>query len=509
LPYYVGQVIPQEKDLLVATPELFRSRFNIQVLLQHEVLSVDPAGQSIVVKDLSSGRTFSAGYDALVLATGTEPVKPPIPGLDSPGVFTLRTISDANRLKSWITEKKAARAAIIGAGFIGLETAENLVHLGISVSIFEMLPQVMPPLDPEIAAVLQKELVSHGVEVFLGDGVAKIASETGALNLQTRGGLKRDFDMVLLAAGVRPEVSLAKGARLEIGQLGGVRVDDRMRTSDPHIWAVGDAAEVKNVITGEWNLIALAGPASREGRIAADCIMGRNSRFRGAQGTLVCRVFDTTVAASGVSEKTLVELAKAGRNLPYEKIYIHPGNHAGYFPGAQTMTIKLIFSPRDGKILGVQAVGGEGVDKRVDVIALAIQKGATVFDLEEAELCYAPQFGSTKDPVNLAGMVAANALRGDSPLVHWEQALHGDLFILDVRDPVEYKGGHADGAVNVPLPVLRQRLAEIPRDKKIGVCCAAGQRSYYATRILRMNGYDALNIPGGMTSFPAALKQAD
>jgi NADPH-dependent 2,4-dienoyl-CoA reductase/sulfur reductase-like enzyme/rhodanese-related sulfurtransferase len=506
LPYYVGEVISREKDLLVATPELFRRRFNIQVRLRHEVVSIDPAGQTISVKDLENGREYREDYTSLVLAPGTVPLIPPVPGLDSPGVFTLRTIDDSNRLKAWISEKKVKKAAIIGAGFIGMEAAENLTRLGISVSIFEMLPQVMPPLDPEIAATLQEVLLAHDVQLYLADGVARLDSSQAAISLRTRSGADLAFDMVLLAAGVKPEIALARSAGLQIGQLGGIRVDQRMQTSNKHIWAVGDAVEVRNFVTGEWNLVALGGPASREGRIAADAIMGRDSHFRGSQATSVCQVFDTIVAATGVSEKSLLALAKSGHIIPYEKVYLHPGNHAGYYPGARTMTIKLIFSPKDGKILGAQAVGGEGVEKRIDVISMAIQKDATVLDLEEAELCYAPQFGSTKDPVNLAGMVASNALRGDSPLIHWDQALKSGDFILDVRDPLEYESGHAEGAINIPLPTLRDHLRDLPSGKEIAVCCAAGQRSYYATRILKMNGFTVKNISGGMTSFRSRPK---
>jgi rhodanese-related sulfurtransferase len=304
--------------------------------------------------------------------------------------------------------------------------------------------------------------------------------------------------MVLLAMGVRPDTTLARQAGLEIGQLGGIRVDERMRTSAPNIWAVGDAVEVRNFITGEWGLIPLAGPASRQGRIAADVIFGRNSRFRGVQGTLVCKVFAATVAATGITERALQHLKKP---IAYEKVYLHPSNHAAYYPGAKPINLKLLFSPADGKILGAQAVGEEGVEKRIDVISMAIQKGSTVFDLEEAEMCYAPQFGSAKDPVNMAGMVAANVLRGDSPVTHWNNIDPSRYFVLDVREPFEFKADHFEGAVNIPLPVLRNRLREIPRDKAVTVYCAAGQRSYYAARILIQNGYEVKNISGGMTTF--------
>jgi rhodanese-related sulfurtransferase len=304
--------------------------------------------------------------------------------------------------------------------------------------------------------------------------------------------------MVLLSTGVKPEATLAEKAGLEIGHLGGIRVDEQMRTSDERIWAVGDAIEVRNFITGEWTLVPLAGPASRQGRIAADVIFGRETRFRGVQGTMVCRVFDRTVAATGLSEKVLHGMAG---KLKYEKVYLHPNNHASYYPGAKPITIKLLFSTEDGKILGAQAVGSEGVERRIDIISMAIQKGSTIYDLEEAEMCYAPQFGSTKDPVNMAGMVAANVLRGDNPTIHWEEINKSQYYILDVREPAEFTTGHVDGAGNIPLGSLRKRMGELSRNKEIVIYCAAGQRSYYANRILSQNGFSVRNISGGMTTY--------
>jgi rhodanese-related sulfurtransferase len=307
--------------------------------------------------------------------------------------------------------------------------------------------------------------------------------------------------MALLAVGVRPEVSLAKQSGLEIGALGGIRVTNQMRTSNENIWAVGDAVEVRDFITGDWSLIPLAGPANRQGRIAADVILGRDSSFRGVQGTMVCKVFNTTVAATGVSEKTLQRLKDKGKEIPYEKVYLHPGQHAAYYPGAKPITMKLMYSPKDGRILGAQAVGEDGVEKRIDVIAMAMQKHATVYDLEEADLCYAPQFGTAKDAVNFAGMVAANASRGDSPTAHWANVNDPGAFILDVREPSEFKGGHFEGAINIPLPTLREKMNELPRDQEILVYCGVGQRSYYAARILRLNGFSARSISGGMMTY--------
>ncbi|HSW59053.1 MAG TPA: FAD-dependent oxidoreductase [Dehalococcoidales bacterium] len=498
LPYFVGQVIAEEKDLLIATPQLFANRFNIQVRLHHEVISIDRANRVLEVKNLESGQISREKYTALVLSPGSSANLPLIPGIDLSGIFTLRTIGDSRKIKEWLVLKKVKKAAVIGAGFIGLETVENLVKLGLEVSLIEMLPQVMPNLDPDIAMRLQERLNSKGVSLHLGETVTRFAiNNTGNnLSVHTRSGHVLECDLVILATGVLPEVSLARAAGLQIGELGGIRVTDRLQTSDSHIWAVGDAIEFRDFITGEWCLTPLAGPASRQGRIAADVIAGREARFRGTQGTMVCEVLGLTVASTGQTEKLLKNL-----NVDYEKVYLFPGHHAGYFPGAKQLSMKLLFSPIDGKILGAQAVGEEGVDKRIDVISLAIQKGGTVYDLEEAELCYAPQFGAAKDPVNLAGMIAANTLRGDSPLTHWQSLVKSDLYIVDVREPAEFAFGHVEGAVNIPLGNLRKRLNELPSEKELAVYCGVGQRSYYATRILYQNGFKVRNISGGITAY--------
>ena len=503
LPYYVGNVITQEKSLLVATPELFSKRFNIEVRVQSEVTSIDREKHEIKIRNPLTGEIYTEKYDSLVLAPGSSPIKPPLPGIDLPGIFTLRTIPDSNRMKDWIVEKNVKRAVVVGGGFIGLETTENLVKRGIAVTIIEMLPQVMPPVDPEIAASLQEHLTANSVTLHLGDSVATFEHSpvNNTLIVTTKSGTRFECEMALLAVGVRPEVSLAKQSGLEIGALGGIRVTNQMRTSKENIWAVGDAVEVRDFITGDWSLISLAGPANRQGRIAADVILGRDSSFRGVQGTMVCKVFNTTVAATGVSEKTLQRLKDKGKEIPYEKVYLHPGQHAAYYPGAKPITMKLMYSPKDGRILGAQAVGEDGVEKRIDVIAMAMQKHATVYDLEEAELCYAPQFGTAKDAVNFAGMVAANASRGDSPTAHWANVNDPGAFILDVREPSEFKGGHFEGAINLPLPTLREKMNELPRDQEILVYCGVGQRSYYAARILRLNGFSARSISGGMMTY--------
>jgi NADPH-dependent 2,4-dienoyl-CoA reductase/sulfur reductase-like enzyme/rhodanese-related sulfurtransferase len=505
LPYYVGDIIADEEALLVATPQLFRERFHIEVRVGHEVQSIDREKREIEVRNCQTGEVHRERYDALVLAPGAVPVRPPIPGIDLPGIFSLRTIPDSRQIREQIAGGRAKRAVVVGGGFIGLEMTENLVRRGLSVTIVEMLPQVMPPVDPEMAVPIQQHLTANGVSLCLGDAVAGFEQgpEGNTISVTTKSGGRHVCDMVLLAIGVRPEITLARNAGLEIGQLGGIRVDDHMRTSDERIWAVGDAVEVSDFISGEWGLFPLAGVANRQGRIAADVILGRDVRFRGVQGTIVCQVFDITVAATGMSEKYLHRCKLRGQQWRYEKVYLHPGHHVNYYPGAKPVSMKLIFSTEDGKVLGAQAVGEEGVDKRIDVIAMAIQKGATVYDLEEAELCYAPQFGAAKDPVNIAGMIAANAMRGDAPVAHWAEAKSPQSYVLDVREPEEFDSGHAEGATNIPLHSLRDRMSELPRDREILVYCAVGQRSYYASRALRLNGLPARNISGGITNYGA------
>jgi NADPH-dependent 2,4-dienoyl-CoA reductase/sulfur reductase-like enzyme/rhodanese-related sulfurtransferase len=505
LPYYVGDVITDERDLLIATPELFRKRFNIEVRVRSEVRSIDREKHEIEVKNGEMGKVYRERYDALVLAPGAAPVRPSIPGIDLPGIFSLRTIPDSRQIRDQIAARKANRAVVVGGGFIGLEMTENLVRRGLSVTIVEMLPQVMPPVDPEMAVPIQEHLIANGVSLCLGDAVAGFEQnpEKNTISVITKSGRRYVCDIVLLAIGVRPEITLAREAGLEIGGLGGIRVDDQMRTSDGRIWAIGDAVEARDFVSGEWSLVPLAGVANRQGRLAADVILGREARFRGVQGTMACKVFDIAVAATGLSEKSLHRRKLSGRGQHYEKVYLHPGHHANYYPGAKPITMKLIFSTEDGKVLGAQAVGEEGVEKRIDVIAMAIQEGATVFDLEEAELCYAPQFGAAKDPVNIAGMIAANALRGDAPVAHWADAKSPQSYVLDVREPEEFALGHIEGAHNIPLNSLRGRMSELPRDREILVYCVVGQRSYYASRALRLDGFPARNISGGMKTYHA------
>ena len=503
LPYYVGNVIEKEESLLIATPELFRKRFEIDVRLQTEVVAIDRKNSRIEVKDLRNGQTYYETYDILVLSPGARPIKPPLPGIDLPGIFSLRTIPDSRQIKARINEFKAKHAVVVGGGYIGMEMTENLLKLGLAVTIVEMQAQVMPLLDPEMATPIHDELVKHGVVLRLNETVVGFEHNGDhSISVKLNSGLVEKADLVILSIGVRPETGLAQDAGLEIGPGGGIRVDDHMRTNDSKIWAIGDAVEVRDVITGHRGVIPLAGPANRQGRIAADTIMGRDRSFRGVQGTSVVGIVGLVAAFTGPAEKTLRKMGVWDETAQFEKVYLFPGHHAGYYPGAISIHLKLIFKKADGRIISAQAVGQDGVDKRIDVISMAIQKDATVFDLEEAELCYAPQFGSAKDPVNIAGMIAANVLRNDVQISHWEDLEKDKIFMLDVRDPSEYEKGHIDGAENIPLNDLRRRMGELPKNQEIWLYCQEGQRAYYAARVLNQHGYDTKNISGGYKILP-------
>jgi NADPH-dependent 2,4-dienoyl-CoA reductase/sulfur reductase-like enzyme/rhodanese-related sulfurtransferase len=514
LPYHISGVIPKESSLLVSNVQTFRVMFGIDARINCEAISIDPQKKTVDLRDVATGEVTTESYDKLVLAPGARSVRPPLPGIDLPGIFEVRTVPDARTIREWIEKgtsflagmysysgiqfvKPARRAVVIGGGFIGLETAENLVHAGFDVTLVEMLDQVLAPLDREFARLVEEHLIKHGMHLALGDGVAGFRQAgDGSLEVQTKSGKVHPADIVIIALGVRPDVSLARTAGLDIGDRGGIRVNGHMRTSDPDIFAVGDAVEVQDFVTGEWSLVALAGPANRQGRIAADVIAGREAHFRGTQGTAIIGLFGGAAAWTGVSEKTLIRLG----DKDYEKVYLFPNTHAGYYPGATMMGMKVIFRQSNGRLLGAQAIGEEGpaVDKRIGALAMAIQMGATVYDLEESELCYAPQFGSAKDPVNFAGMIAADVLRGDMPVAHWDH-IKG-AFLLDVRNPVELVVASVPGAVNIPLGELRARLGELPRDREILVICRSAQRAYYATRILLQNGFKARTVSGGMLS---------
>jgi len=500
LPYYIGGTIAEEDKLLVATPELFRARFNIEVRTEQEVLRIDRARKTVEVKELRGGRTYQEPYDALVLAPGAAPVRPPLPGIDFEGIFAVRTIPDSRAIREWIERTGAKRAVVAGGGFIGLEMVENLAQRGLKVTVIEMASQLMTPLDHEMAQYVYVHLLDNRVAVRLDEAVTGFEGADGRVTkVITAAGAKVDADLVILALGVKPETKLAREAGLATGPRGGICVDESMRTSDPAIWAAGDAVEARDCVTGESCLVPLAGPASRQGRIAADAICGRPARFRGVQATAVCGVFGLTTAMTGASEKRLI----AAGYEDWEAIYLHEGHHAGYYPGAQRMHLKLLFRKPDGLILGAQAVGGEGVERRIDIISFAIQRRSTVFDLEEAELCYAPQYGAAKDIVNMAGMIAANVLRGDMKLARWSDLPRAKALLVDVRDEEEFRRGGIDNAVNVPLPELRARLGELPRDREIWANCAVGQRAYYAVRCLEQHGFTARNLSGGYVTWEA------
>ncbi|MBK7674122.1 MAG: FAD-dependent oxidoreductase [Candidatus Accumulibacter sp.] len=512
LPYHVGGVIEKESSLLVATADTFRCMFNIDVRTNCEAVRILPDTRTIELRDVLTGEVSSESYDKVVLSPGALSVRPPLPGIDLPGIFQVRTVPDARAIREWIergslfltgmdryagfqTVKSRTRAVVIGGGFIGLETAENLVHRGFDVTLVEMLDQLLAPLDQDMARIVEGYVERHGIRLELNDGVAGFQQAAdGALEVHTKSGKTHPADIVILALGVRPDTTLARTASLEIGERGGIRVDEQMRTSNPDIFAVGDVVEVRDFVTGEWSLIALAGPANRQGRIAADVIAGRASRFRGTQGTSIIGLFGAAAAWVGASEKTLKRLG----DDDYEKTYLYPNSHAGYYPGATPVPMKVMFRKSDGRLLGAQAVGMDGVDKRISALAMAIQMGATIYDLEEAELCYAPQFGSAKDPVNFAGMVAADILRGDMPVAHWDAL--GDGVLLDVREMFELAVESVPGAIHIPLAQLRSRLGELPLDRNIHVICRSGGRAYYATRVLLQNGFNAKTIAGGMLS---------
>jgi NADPH-dependent 2,4-dienoyl-CoA reductase/sulfur reductase-like enzyme/rhodanese-related sulfurtransferase len=500
LPYHIGGVIEDRQRLLVQTPESLFARFDLDVRVRSEVLAIDRAARALQVRNLATGKDYRHEYDALVLSPGAEPLRPPIPGIEDPRVRTLRNLEDMDAILDQVRKDTCRTVLVVGAGYIGLEMAESLVHRGhrqphgLRVVLVEKLPHVMGLADPEMTAPLLEELERHGVDVRLGTSVDTFFpdGEQLAAGLSTGGAVV--CDLVILAIGVRPDVGLASQAGLELGPTGGIRVDAQMRTSDPAIWAVGDAVEVQDLVLGTPALIPLAGPANRQGRIAADAILGRDSRYRHTQGTAVCKVFDLAFAMTGATER---QLAKAGR--PYRRVYVHPADHATYYPGASPLSLKLLFDPDGGRILGAQAVGKAGVDKRVDVLAMAIRGGLTVFDLEDAELCYAPPFGSAKDPVNMAGFVAANVLRGDVALWDPEElaGLSRDQVLVDVRTPQEVAQGTIPGALAAPVDELRDRLDDLPRDKELLVFCQVGLRGYVAARLLSQQGFRVRNLSGG------------
>ena len=499
LPYYIGGRISERDKLLVTTPEHLRSRFRLDVRTRSLVEIIDRATKRIRVRELDSGREYEETYDKLILATGADPLRPSVPGIDLPGVFTLRNLQDADRIKERV-DQGVQQAVLLGAGFISLELSENLVRRGISTTVVEKSDQILGPFDKEMTTPIVQELAANGVTVLLGRSAEALEQTTEGLLVCLNSGQRLTAQLAIFGVGVRPENKLAVDAGLEVGPRGGIQVNEYLQTSDPNIYAVGDAVEIEDVVSGGKTQVPLAGPANRQGRIAADNIFERAVRYRGTQGTAIVGVFEKTAAMTGASEKLL---RRASR--PFRKIYIHPTHHAGYYPGATAMTIKLLFDPTTGRVLGAQAVGGAGVDKRIDVLSVVIQANMTVFDLEQMELAYAPQYGSAKDPINMAGFVAAGLLRGDHPQMDVEALLavpaEQQPLVLDVRTPQEFSAGHIPAAVNIPVDDLRSRLGELPQDRRIATYCQVGQRGYLATRILLQAGIPAVNIGGGYETY--------
>lgn len=502
LPYYIGDVIKEKERLLVQTPEGMKNRFNIDVRVNSEVLAIYPDSKEIEVLDKSSNTTYRESYDKLILSPGAEPVRPSIPGIESDKVFTLRNIPDTYKIKDYINNNKVKRAVIIGAGYIGIEMAENIHKLGINTTIVELSDHVMGPLDYDMAAIVHHHMKTKKVEFYLNDSVEKIDENNDSLSIQLRSGKEIKCDLAVLSVGVKPEIKLAKNAGLKIGERGGIEVNEYLQTSDTDIYAVGDAVEVVDYINKSKVIIPLAGPANKQGRIAANNIFGQNEKYEGTQGTSIIKVFDITVAGTGNNETVLKK-----NSISYLKTYIHSMSHVGYYPDATTMSIKLLFSPNDGKVLGAQIIGFDGVDKRIDVIATAIRAGMTVFDLEKLELAYAPPYSSAKDPVNLAAFTAANIIKGDHEVIHWNEIESRDknkTILVDVRTPIEYKMGTIEDAVNIPVDEVRNRLNEFTKDKKIILFCRIGLRAYIAYRILKQNGFDAVNLSGGYLTYQYA-----
>jgi len=506
LPYYIGRVIKEREDLLVTTPAAFGARYDIDVRIFTEVLAIDRKKKRVHVRNLKTGETYEERYDRLILSPGAEPIRPSLEGIELDSVFNLRNIPDSDRIKAYVDEKKPRVAVVVGGGYIGLEMAENLVARGVQTIVLEVLDQVMAPLDFEMAALVHAHLKEKGLRLELENGAESFSRRGARTVVSTSKGLDIECDMVIISIGVKPEHRLAKEAGLALGERGGIRVDSAMRTSDPDIFAVGDAVEIRDFVSGQPTMTALAGPANKQGRIAADNALGRKSVFKGTLGTAIVKLFDMTVAVTGASEKTLKRI-----NIPYLVSYTHSGSHASYYPGAELMSIKLIFSPSNGKVLGSQIVGREGVDKRIDILATAIKGGMTVFDLEELELAYAPPYSSAKDPVNIAGFVAANILKGDVENIYWNELGRFDeneITLIDLRNKDELDAaGMIEGAVHIPLNELREKIPELDKEKRIIAYCAVGQRAYLAHRILVQRGFRSRNLSGGYKTYLGAREK--
>ncbi|MCL1791183.1 MAG: FAD-dependent oxidoreductase [Peptococcaceae bacterium] len=510
LPYYIGGAIRDKEALLLQTPERFNARFNVDVRIHSEVTVIDKDAKNVTVRNLSTGAFYVERYDKLILSPGAEPFVPfPI---ESERVFTLRNMSDTFKIKQFITAEKPQSAVVVGGGYIGVEMAENLCEAGLDVTIVEMADQVIAPLDYDMACDLHLHMMQKGVKLMLSEVVQNVTAEERSLVLRlgsdrmNQGQRLLRTDMLITAVGVRPESSLAKDAGLDVNQRGGILVDQYMRTSDENIYAVGDAVEVADFVTGQKSLIPLAGPANKQGRIAADNICGRLSQYKGTQGSAILKVFDMTAASTGINEKTARRLG-----LNYDKSYTYSASHAGYYPGASSMSVKIVYEKDSGKILGGQIVGFEGVDKRCDVLATAIRAGMTAADLTGLELCYAPPYSSAKDPVNMAGYVIENLLTGTLKNFHWHDVdtlpRDGSVILLDIRTPFEYRNGHIEGFINIPLDELRGRLSELDKTKIIYVTCQVGLRGYIGARILEQRGFDVYNLSGGYRLYQSIQAQ--
>jgi len=503
LPYYIGDTINNREKLFVQTAKGFTDRFRIDIRTEQEVTAIRPDKKEVEIKNLSTGETYTETYDKLVLSPGAEPLRPGIEGIGSKKIFTLRNVPDTDTIKNYVNTENPKRAIVVGGGFIGLEMAENLHDLGIQVDVVEMANQVMAPLDFSMAAIVHRQLTDKGVGLHLEDGVSRFEEKDGGVTVHLRSGKQIATDMVLLSIGVRPETKLAKDAGLAIGERGGIAVNDYMQTSDADIYALGDAVEVRHLVTGQPALIPLAGPANKQGRIVADNIVfGNKKKYPGSIGTSIAKVFDLTVAAAGANAKLLQQ-----NNIPYISSYTHGASHAGYYPGAVPLSIKILFAPENGKLLGAQIVGFNGVDKRIEMLAQVIQRGGTVHDLAELEHAYAPPYSSAKDPVNMAGFVAENILNKKSRIIQWRELaeLPADTIRIDVRTHDEYKLGTIPGFINIPVDELREHLDELPKEKPIVVTCAVGLRGYLAYRILVQNGFKHVrNLSGGYKTWSVA-----
>ena len=506
LPYYIGGVITEKKDLTLQTPESFWSRFRIDALVHHEVLRVDRKNKTVAVKNLVTGRIYEESYDKLILSPGARPIRPELPGIDSERVYTLRTVEDTVKIRESVEKQQVRSAVIIGGGFIGVEMAENLQRLGIEVSLVEKLPQLLGQFDADMVIFLHAHIREKGVQLHLGRSVERFLEEDGGISVCIDGGEKLFADIAIAAIGVLPESTLAAEAGLTLGMKNSIAVNEYMQTSDPDIYAVGDAAEITHRITGQKTVMALAGPANRQARIAADHICGIQRPYMGAAGTSVLKIFDMTAASAGLNER-----AARAAGIEYEKVILSPVSHAAYYPGGKVMTLKLLFE-KNGRILGAQIVGFDGVDKRIDVLAAAMQAKLKATDLCDLDLAYAPPYSSAKDPVNMAGFVAENVLSGKVKQFFYEEALSlprdGSVTLLDTRTEAEYSRGHAEGFdINIPVDRLRERLEEIDKTKPVYVMCQSGLRSYIACRILTQNGFNCYNFAGGYRVYHSIRSQ--